>query len=249
MSRKFWKGAALLSAGMVLAAAAYIGLYLYQSYQNAAFYETIMEQAQPQENEMSEQLPLLADLNALKARNPDCVGVLCIPDTPIDYPVVCSEKENGEYYLHRSFNEEKSAAGTLFLDHRCATELRPQHEIIYGHHMRNGQMFAVLKKYQEESFWREHPRILYQTEAGTEIYEIFSVFRMDPSSQGALSYLQAIETADTELGVQLNAFYDTGIVPAPEDAVLTLVTCDYAAKNGRMVITARCGTQQKNSGA
>lgn len=238
MSKGLWKGVAAVSAIVTLAAAAYIGTYLYQSYQNDALYEEIIEQAAPEQN-TDAALPLLADLDALRARNPDCVGVVCIPDTKIYYPVVRSEEEGGEYYLHRSFDREQSAAGTLFLDKRCGVQPRSQHEIIYGHHMRNGQMFAALKNYGQESFWREHPQILYQTESGTEAYEIFSAFRMTANSEKGLAYLEAIEPANPALGKQLGHFYDTGIVPSPEDALLTLITCDYVEKNGRMVVTAR----------
>ena len=41
------------------------------------------------------------DLVSLQEQYPDVQGWLTIPDTGIDYPVLQSEQENGEFYLKR----------------------------------------------------------------------------------------------------------------------------------------------------
>lgn len=238
MRRRFWKLVAWFSALLTLLALGYIGFYLYQGRQNDALYDQVMEQARPPEDGGGGRVPLLADLDALQAQNPDCIGVLRVPGTKINYPVMYSTQEEGQFYLRRNFNAERSMAGTLFLDHRCGGEVPAQHQIIYGHYMRNGQMFGQLKYYQEEDFWREHPYILYQTKEGTGVYKIFSTFRLDPAHEEGLAYLKAVRPADPVLGKRLGVWYDTGIQPGEQDPLLTLITCDYAVANGRMVVTA-----------
>ena len=43
------------------------------------------------------------DLVSLREQYPDVQGWLTIPDTGIDYPVLQSEQENGEFYLKRNY--------------------------------------------------------------------------------------------------------------------------------------------------
>ena len=55
------------------------------------------------------------DLVSLREQYPDVQGWLTIPDTGIDYPVLQSEQENGEFYLKRNYKKEYDINGSLFL--------------------------------------------------------------------------------------------------------------------------------------
>ena len=82
--------------------------------------------------------------------NHDFVGWLKIDDTNVDYPVMYTPNDNerGEYYIHRDFDENYSAAGLPFIDKNCDLILPTDNVIIYGHNMNSGKMFHDIIKYE-----------------------------------------------------------------------------------------------------
>ena len=81
------------------------------------------------------------DLVSLREQYPDVQGWLTIPDTGIDYPVLQSEQENGEFYLKRNYKKEYDINGSLFLQADCKVS-ESRNLIIYGHNMNSGAMFG-----------------------------------------------------------------------------------------------------------
>lgn len=90
--------------------------------------------AAQQEVEPSIQLPYItADFDGLRELNPDTIGWVAIPDTPISYPVMRSA-DNSKYLKHDS-SGKRSSAGAVFMG--CQQQpcfvgskydpLRPQH--------------------------------------------------------------------------------------------------------------------------
>ena len=98
------------------------------------------------------------DLNeaALVSINPEYQFWLAVPGTNIDYPVV--RHENNEYYLNHNFYQEQHITGCVFAD-SSAVPLAVDNTVLYGHNMKDGSMFAGLKQYGEEAFFRENPVI------------------------------------------------------------------------------------------
>lgn len=91
--------------------------------------------------------------NALVTDNPNCVGWVSVTDTRIDYPVMYTPNDP-EYYLHRNFEGNESAAGTPFLGKGCL--LDGNSAIIYGHNMNDGSMFASLRNFDNPEFGMNH---------------------------------------------------------------------------------------------
>ncbi len=182
-------------------------------------------------------------LLALHRENPDCIGWIKIEGTVIDYPVMYRPSEEN-YYLHRDFNGEYSANGCLFLSELC-NPATSDNLIIYGHHMNSGKMFAALDQYKNSAFYLEHPLISYDTLHGSETYQIFSVF-CTPVYTGSdfpyYTFTKAEDAADYleyMKAVKERALYDTGISAVFGDKLLTLSTCEYSQKNGRVVVMAK----------
>ena len=98
------------------------------------------------------------DLAALQSENPDCVGWLTIPDTPVDYPVMFTPDEP-ERYLRRDFYGNHASGGTPFLDGRNQARAEGQNLIIYGHNMLDGSMFKPSLQYLEPNFRQTHQDI------------------------------------------------------------------------------------------
>ena len=96
------------------------------------------------------------DLVTLRKQYLDVQGWLTIPDTGIDYPVLQSEQENGEFYLKRNYKKEYDINGSLFLQADCKVS-ESRNLIIYGHNMNSGAMFGNLDFYADETYYQEHP--------------------------------------------------------------------------------------------
>ena len=187
--------------------------------------------------------PVHPGLLALHRENPDCIGWIKIEGTAIDYPVMYHPSEES-YYLHRDFYGEYSANGCLFLSELCNPNTS-DNRIIYGHHMNSGKMFAALDQYKDSAFYQGHPLISYNTLRGEETYQIFAVF-CTPVYTGCdfpyYTFTKATDAADYQEyieAVKSRALYDTGIDAAYGDKLLTLSTCEYSQKNGRMVVMAK----------
>ena len=182
-------------------------------------------------------------LLALHGENPDCIGWLRIDGTVIDYPVMYHPEEEN-YYLHRNFYGEYSANGCLFLSELCSPETSDNF-IIYGHHMDSGKMFAALDQYKDRAFYEEHPLISYNTLQGEEIYQIFAVFCTPVYTGNDFLYYTFTKAEDVAeyqgyiRAVKEKSLYDTGVLPVFRNKLLTLSTCEYSQKNGRIVVVAK----------
>ena len=95
---------------------------------------------------------------------------LRIPDV-LDYPVV--QGTDNSYCLHHTFRKEYNIAGSIFLDARNTADFSDSKNIIYGHNMKNGSMFHVLRKFQDLDFYQANREIwLYLPEGSVQVYEI-----------------------------------------------------------------------------
>ena len=181
-------------------------------------------------------------LLALHAENPDCIYWITIPDTPIDYPVMYHPQEK-DYYLHRDFYGDYQASGTLYLEEECDPDIG-DNLIIYGHHMNSGSMFAALDKYKSRDFYEAHPLVTLQTLHGEETYRIMAALTTSVYTTHDFAYYGFTVTGDPkeyEAYVEAclaRSFYDTGVTAVYGQRLLTLSTCEYSQKNGRMVVVA-----------
>ena len=202
------------------------------------------EESLPDETPEPTSPPVIhSGLLALHEKNPDCVAWITIEGTVIDYPVMYRPNPKN-YYLHRDFNGNHASAGALFIAENCDPD-DSDNVIIYGHHMNSGKMFAALNKYKKQSFYEEHKRIVYETLNGQETYEVMFAFTT-PVYTGhdfeyyAFSKANSAEEYDAYISAcRERALYDTGVTAQYGDKLLTLSTCEYSQKNGRMVVVAR----------
>lgn len=99
---------------------------------------------QGKEGEREKEQEETINFERLKQINPDIVAWLRIEAAGIDYPVV--RGTDNEHYLHYTFRGEASIAGSIFMDYRNTPDFSDEKVILYGHNMRDGSMFAKLKK-------------------------------------------------------------------------------------------------------
>ena len=120
--------------------------------------------------------PMDIDFKALKSVNEDVVGWIYVEAVPsISYPIV--HGTDNETYLHRTYEKNYNFAGTIFVDYENKGDFSDCNTLVYGHNMKNGSMFAQLKKFSQNSdiynqskyFWIFTPEKNYR-------YEIISAY-------------------------------------------------------------------------
>lgn len=180
----------------------------------------------------------------IAAENPDFAGWLKIDQTVIDYPVMHTP-DDIQYYIRRDFYGEESVSGTPFIGDNCSVDSLGM--IIYGHNMKNDTMFGALDLYADESYWREHPVIRFNTLEEDREYEVFAAFRtklLYENEEGFRYYEYVGNPSKEEFQefveqAKAVSYYDTGITPLYGDQFLILSTCSYHTSNGRFVVVAR----------
>jgi sortase B len=250
----------LLGCGLVGASCLlYFGMYEYADYKKAednallnALKEKpviLVDNSQPvihyTSDEDVEPKEVLDEYKNLLIKNKKLIGWLKIDDTNIDYPVM--QTTDNKYYLEHNTNQEKDRNGSIFMDKDCDVLKPSTNFILYGHHMKSGQMFGKLDKYEDEDYGKEHRYIQFDTiyEKGT--YEVMYVFRSRVYSEGDIvfKYYQFIDAlSETEFDSYMQemaqmSLYDTGVTAKYGDQLLTLSTCDEQENNGRFVVVAK----------
>ncbi len=179
-------------------------------------------------------------------RNSDVVGWIKIEDTPIDYPVMQSPDEP-DFYLNHGFDREYTVYGCPYASESCDVLKPSDNIIIYGHHMKNGSMFAGLDKFMDKEFWEKHGTFRFDTLYEKQSYEIVAVFKtaVDTGEEDEFEYYRFVDAGDEEefddyiRRAKELALYDTGISAVYGDKLVTLSTCEYSEKNGRLVVVAK----------
>lgn len=176
--------------------------------------------------------------------NSDVVGWIKIDGTNIDYPVM----QNGDFYLHKNIYKNYSSHGTPYLAEHCNLK-SSDNLIIYSHHMNDNTMFSQLEKYKNYNFYQNHKYIKFYTiENGMtaeNIYEIMIAFKTIAYSDAGFRYysytnFQNVEDYEEFVDNCRNLeFYNTGVGGTNNDKYITLSTCEYSQKNGRMVVVAK----------
>lgn len=203
------------------------------------------------QEEVFEQLIQITEINTADDRekyqelfeqNEDMVAWIKIENTNMDYPVMRT-KDRPDYYLRRNFYKEYSYYGTPYIDENCDIETS-DNLIIYGHHIKNNQLFGILEKYKNENFYKENKIIEFTTKNKSAKYEIIAVFTTVAYSKDTFKYYEYINMDDKEeFDTFINkckelSFYSIDKSAEYGDKLITLSTCEYSRKNGRLVVVA-----------
>lgn len=179
-------------------------------------------------------------------QNTDMIGWVKIENSQINYPVM-QTKEDGEYYLNKSFEKKANFSGVPFLDKRCDIKKQSDNRIIYAHNMKNGTMFGELTKYKDREYYETHSTIRFDTIYEEAEYEIVSVFisKVYHKGENVFKYYDftqaesAKEKEEYSSNIKRLSIYDIDIQLRETDQFLTLSTCDNTEKDARFVVIAR----------
>lgn len=228
---------------------------------SAEGYELVGQPVEPTDEQVTEPPPVEAEPTAVPEPTPepvenpyqdsflaneDMAAWLVVPDTPIDYPVMWTPRDEN-YYLRRGFDGKTNQNGCLILDTDSCVNPLTTNLIIHGHNMKSGAMFGELDNYKEEAFFQEHREMQLYTEEGVRTYEVIAVFRSQVyrKTDQVFKFYQFFQ-ADTQEefdnfyeNIKAMSLYDTGVTAEYGDHFLTLSTCSYHVEQGRFVVVAR----------
>ncbi len=223
-----------------------VGQYLYEGWQNKQQVSGLSS-LYTDGKDVDVQLPegYLPKFKSLYYYNQDIAGFLRIPQTQINYPIV--QYSDNSYYLKVDYYDDYSRYGTLFFDYRNDLQARGENLVVYGHNMKDSQMFGDLTKYKDLDFYKKSPLIYMDTVYGEGVYKIFAVFtaNTDPSVGEVFDYYNRLNFVTAEAYDQFvselkaRSLIDTGVDVQFDDRLLTLSTCEYDYDGQRLVVVAR----------
>lgn len=194
--------------------------------------DTLLMQGEVQEEYVS---PI--DFDGLRAINPDVVAWVYIPGTDIDYPVV--HTDNNEKYLNTTFDGKGNRCGAIFMDYLNAGNLSDRNIIFYGHHMRNGSMFAQLTRFKQEPFFWENREVWVFTPQRSYRLMIIATY----PQRADIRIRQTRFDTEDEFQEYLkwvcdNSYFDVPFDPSDVEQLFTLGTCSYEWGNTRTWVHA-----------
>lgn len=175
----------------------------------------------------------VVDFEALAAINLDIVGWIYVEDTKINYPVV---QRDNEFYLNHLFDGSYNEGGCIFLDANCLPDFSGEHSILYGHHMRDGSMFAGIRKFRDQGYYDAHPTALLVTPGGNYRVEFFSGYVASTLEDAWKMSFSAEDYGLWLAEVAGKSLFTSAVTPTTGDRVLTLSTCSYEFTEARFVL-------------
>jgi len=180
--------------------------------------------------------------------NSDTKAWITIPGTAVNDPIVLGP--DNDFYLTHNIHKEASRYGTVYFDAACeiTAEKVSQNLVIYGHEMKDGQMFGTLKRYKDLNFYKQNPVFTMRTLYNDASYKIFSIFitnsRPEHDNGNVFDYRKINFTTQDEFleftsQLTERSIINTGVDIIEGDEIVTLSTCATDFDDARLVIVAR----------
>ena len=118
------------------------------------------------------------DFAALQAETPDAYAWIYIPDTNVNYAIMQSATDD-DYYLRRTEQGETSLFGSIYTQMANAKDFSDPVTLIYGHTTDDGTMFDDLHKFEDQTFFNEHPDMYIYTPGHILKYQIIAAYEYD----------------------------------------------------------------------
>lgn len=240
--KKGSKGMLVLAILLLVVGLVTIGIAAYMYMNTQAEYEVGNQEYASLVEEAVEQDQVsgtpTVDFAALTSQNPEIVGWVQIPDTPVNYPV--AQHSDNDWYLEHTFLGQYNLAGSVFMDCRSSSALTDRVTVVYGHHLKNGAMFARVADYSDQAEFDTVREVYYVTADGTlhTLQPLCSLvvsgydtdvlqfdFADDASFQAYVESLISRSSASV-----------TGATSAGVSHIYILSTCSYATDNERTML-------------
>lgn len=184
---------------------------------------------------------LVVDWDRLSGVNPDVVGWIFVPGTPVNYPVV--KGADDQEYLSRAFDGTTgwlASKGTVFVSSSNSDDLMDRNVVLFGHHMRDGSMFACLDGWKDQDEFDAHRDLFFLTPKGNYRLRTFSRFNTTGNDQLARTSFEGEGDFDSYVSEQASrSLVSVSDLDVAEIAqTFMLATCEYSRSDGRAVVFA-----------
>ena len=177
--------------------------------------------------------PSLYDLMKI---NKDTIGWLTVDDTHIDYPLVIGE--DNQEYINQDVYNKFSLAGSIFLDSRNKRDFSDPYNLLYGHNIEHGGMFADVTLFEDKKFFEDHKYgRLYLADKTYDIEfficsgaDAYDSMIFDPPSIATMDQRFALIDHMKSLAIQKRD------IDIRDDKLIALSTCQNASTNGRTIL-------------
>ena len=180
--------------------------------------------------------PTLKDLKKL---NPDVKAWIQVPKTNIDYPVV--QGQDDMEYINKNVYGEFELSGAIFLSCLNKDDFSDPYNLVYGHNMKNGGLFADVADFTNKEYFETHQKgKLYLTDATRKIrfFACMKVTAADAKIYHPDGYRKE-NLKDLLDYIQANAVQYRDVNVADENSLIALSTCSEAETNGRVVLIGK----------
>ena len=180
--------------------------------------------------------------DALRAVNPDVVAWVYIPDTDVSYPIVHRDGDDSHYLTHDFNGNTRNVIGAeygcVMLSGENAGDFSDAVNVIYGHNMANGSMFALLARFTDSATFNAHRTFYLLTPAGNYELTSFAVDRVPGSSTDIVIPNPGDVTAYVQARLDASTVTPDPAAPAASEIgkVFAFSTCD-APDNSYRIIT------------
>ena len=180
--------------------------------------------------------PTLKDLKKL---NPDVKAWIQVPKTNIDYPVV--QGQDDMEYINKNVYGEFELSGAIFLSCLNKDDFSDPYNLVYGHNMKNGGMFADVADFTNKEYFETHQKgKLYLTDTTRKIrfFACMKVTAADAKIYHPDGYRKE-NLKDLLDYIQANAVQYRDVNVADENSLIALSTCSEAETNVRVVLIGK----------
>lgn len=241
-ARRRWRVVFWVALAVFVAAALAIGVILFSYWQGSSAYRDLADDVVDVSSAEGDRAlsDLSVDWDALLAINPDTIGWIYLPGTAVNYPVVYSGDD--VRYLHTDFYGNENwvvSHGSIFLSGINDPTLADANNILYGHHMNDGSMFAALASLTDDESFNAHRTAYFLTPNGNIRLESFALVHVPATSDLAQATFatSADQTAYVDRVRGESIVSPDGEVPSSDDITRTfmLSTCDNVS-SGRYIL-------------
>ena len=241
MKSKLLKIAAAVSAAALIAGGIYF--LFYDDLAQKISYEklkpfmpdiTVLSVASTEQINKENKAELKKQVRELSQSYDSSIGWIFVPDTNINYPIM--QAEDNEYYLHRSYDGNYLYSGSVFLDWRCNSDFSGDLNMLYGHNMQNGSMFADVVNFINEDYFESHKYGWLTTEDSVYRIEFFSVSQPQ-SCSGVYNVMRAGDKWLRKLKSCSLIFKNPQV--SEDDSMISLSTCTNSEGSSRTVLTGK----------
>ena len=171
---------------------------------------------------------------------PDVYAWIEIPGTKVNYPVV-QRKDDNSYYLDKTPDGSANIEGSIFSEDYNSKDFMDPVTVLYGHNMKNGDMFGELCLFEDKSFFDANREIYIYMKDKKLTYRIFAAVLFDNRHimksydfSGDESFFPFLKEIMNIRDMRSNTDENTALLPT--DKILTLSTCHGMGSNYRFLV-------------